>query len=322
MYCTQCGKRGPDGAKYCAYCGAKMLAAAMDRGVGGPSAEEDAGVSLGSGRPDAETRRPPAPAPTVPSDGEPSPTAVVAARPVHHPSAMPAWPVAAVVVALGCLVAYAVWPGARRPPSQVPAPAGPSPRGGPSARVPQENALFDAVLVGDATEAGALLDAGVDANVRNSHGETPLHYLKGGDDLATLRVLLAHGADTEAANGDGDTALHLAVMGYRGEDGSQRLARARALIEAGARVDARDRKGMTPLHYAGSPAVAELLLEHGADLEATDKNGCTPLHRRACCDDGDTARVLRECPRQRRGHAIQGGAQPRPHRGRHTGRGR
>ena len=55
------------------------------------------------------------------------------------------------------------------------------------------------------------------------------------------------------------------------------LDNVRVLIEQGADVNHRADRGYTPLHFAGTPEIAELLIQHGADLEAMDGKGDTPL---------------------------------------------
>jgi len=137
----------------------------------------------------------------------------------------------------------------------------------------------------------------------------PLHVAVEWIQPALVELLLARGADPEGGGGRGYggwTPLQLAVArGHLRGD----LACAGLLIARGARVDAfaaaglgdaerlrrvldddpaaasrRGPNGGTPLHWARTPAVAELLVERGADVRARDENGneparCAATHR-------------------------------------------
>jgi hypothetical protein len=89
-----------------------------------------------------------------------------------------------------------------------------------------------------------LLDAGVDPNHYDSHGNTPLMAfcaeLPEDDDYKTgpliIERLLEHGANIHARNRAGETALHVAVRCGR------KLA-VKVLLDHGANVHARDASG-------------------------------------------------------------------------------
>lgn len=70
---------------------------------------------------------------------------------------------------------------------------------------------------------------------------------------------------TAAGDPFGLTPLHYAAN--RGD-----AAEVARLLAAGADVNAKGNCGQTPLHLAGTAAVAKLLLEHGADLNAASKD--------------------------------------------------
>lgn len=111
-----------------------------------------------------------------------------------------------------------------------------------------------------------LLDLGLDPNVTNEFGKTPLMYAAQQNELASLRILLEHGGDPNAATTApsdrcryslqtfGVTALHYAVRYSSAEV-------AKALLDAGAVefAEARGDLGGTPMdwlrRYAGSTAV-------------------------------------------------------------------
>ncbi len=103
-----------------------------------------------------------------------------------------------------------------------------------------------------------------------------LHAAIVGNDVATMKQLLAMGAKLTPRRETGETVLSLAA-------GANALDAARYLLEQGAEVNARDEwSGWTPLHaaaHAGHPQMLRLLLDHGADIEArTSGHLTTPLH--------------------------------------------
>jgi len=114
-----------------------------------------------------------------------------------------------------------------------------------------------------------LLQFGMDANVEDSGGHTPLYCVA--NECATgagppiVRALVQAGADVNASGGvTRATALHMAAR--RGH-----LEIASALLVCGAAIDALDRKGETPLVRAVNcrkHLVAQLLEERGASAPA------------------------------------------------------
>jgi ankyrin repeat protein len=101
----------------------------------------------------------------------------------------------------------------------------------------------------DAARVAALLEGGVDPNLRNR----------------------------KEPNGDGgNTPLWFAAQGAR--PGGVPVAE--ALLDAGARIDERCEYGTTALHMAvcwAHPDMIEFLMARGADAQARDDDGQTPL---------------------------------------------
>ncbi|KAL4402174.1 palmitoyltransferase Akr1 [Malassezia pachydermatis] len=166
---------------------------------------------------------------------------------------------------------------------------------------------------GDVPALEALLDAGVDVNLRDADGVTPLHWAainahvaccewllergadvhcQGGQLQATplhwaarrghtqvLSLLLAHGADPLRLDGQGFHALHLATH-------SSMVMAVIFLLQcpafhADASLDARDPQGHTSLMWAafqGDALSVDVLLKHGAAVDVVDMDGLTPLH--------------------------------------------
>jgi ankyrin repeat protein len=153
----------------------------------------------------------------------------------------------------------------------------------------------------------ALLDKGVDIDIRDSTGATPLHDAVASQAAEAVAYLVSRGADVRAQvkkgyqsallSGDpahptisyvefaeGAGTLHLAALG-----GSQAIAQ--ALTEKGAEVGMSDTMGNQPIHYAAMnphEQMLQFLLRAGADPKARNRLEVTPLHY-ACSfsDDSD-----------------------------------
>lgn len=103
----------------------------------------------------------------------------------------------------------------------------------------------------------------------------PLHFAVMGDELPTLKALLAKGESPNVQDEQGFTPLHLAA-----QQGS--LAAATALLDAGASVDVENSFGDTPLFVAvfnsgGRGELIRLLRSRGADPRHGNASGQTPV---------------------------------------------
>lgn len=136
----------------------------------------------------------------------------------------------------------------------------------------------------------------LDANIQNSHGESPLHIACAQGLVNGVRLLLQHGAvDVNARDFRGRTALHALAAAASSTTAADCAA---LLLQYGAEVDARDYAGSTPLHlFAGlagesSASVAQLLLMAGANRNAVDGGGNTALHLAAVASCFETMQLL------------------------------
>ena len=142
-----------------------------------------------------------------------------------------------------------------------------------------------AARVGDLAGVQAELDKGVDVNVKDRFGFTPLHFAAT-KEIAEL--LINEGADVNAKDKGWTPLYHAAWRGHKEV--------AELLIAKGADVNMKDVEGVTPLHLAadrGHTEVVELLITKGADVNAKDDEGETPLDQ-AGTSWPETADLLRK----------------------------
>ncbi|HXD33859.1 MAG TPA: ankyrin repeat domain-containing protein [Pyrinomonadaceae bacterium] len=162
----------------------------------------------------------------------------------------------------------------------------------PASRSPDEVALLDASIKGDAAAVQALLDKGVSPNTKDSDGRTPLTEAAYYGHTQIVKMLIGKGADVWAKKRDGETPVTMAA-GHA--DIVQLLktnldlidaARAgdnkavQSLLDKGAYVNSRDSDGRTPLTEAtweGHAETVKLLLEKGADPNLKKNDGLAPL---------------------------------------------
>jgi len=169
------------------------------------------------------------------------------------------------------------------------------------------NDLLEAASGGHESCVRELLAAGVNPNVGDDYGNTPLHRAAYNGHEACVRVLIAAGADPNVGDDYGNTPLleatwngHEACVAFLiaagadpnvvvGDYGNTPLYQAawdgheacvRVLIAAGADPNVIDYYGSTPLHRAaseGHESCVRELLASGADPNVADKTGETPL---------------------------------------------
>ena len=129
------------------------------------------------------------------------------------------------------------------------------------------------ITAGHATLLRLLLDRGVDIEVKDKNGQTPLHRAAEVGNEAVVRLLLDKNAKTEEKDHWRRTALHWAAI-----EGHEPVAR--LLIDHWASTDTDDGAGMMALQLAaqkGHLNVVRLLFDKGVDVESKDSSGRTAL---------------------------------------------
>jgi len=150
-----------------------------------------------------------------------------------------------------------------------------------------DHTIFEAVLAGDMSCVQRLLADGVDVNIRQQGGGTPLILAASEGRLDLTCYLVEHGADVDAQYDAGNTALieasangHLDVVKY--------------LVEKGADVHIRENECESPLEWAaghGHLDVVKFLVSRGARINGVAENGGTALT--SVCEWGQAIEVVK-----------------------------
>ena len=129
-------------------------------------------------------------------------------------------------------------------------------KGGPTA------SLRIALYMRDLEKAKAFIQQGININVSDGHGYTPLHYAVQNNQKEIVQLLIAKNADVNAKNRSGETPLHIASA----MDNKDIVE---LLLGEGADVNAKNEKSETPLDTMKeewSQDVVKLLVGKGAEV--------------------------------------------------------
>ena len=153
--------------------------------------------------------------------------------------------------------------------------------------------LTKACRLGDIKTAESMLAAGVNPDLPDRYGATPLYYAASFSQTDIVELLLAYHADPNAQlsinrqNADRSTS----PLQYAASLGNLRIIS--MLIAGGASVNAKGEEGRTALHFArGQVGAMHLLIERGADVNVRDENGIAPLDDAVWLGSLDAAAIL------------------------------
>ncbi|HUE22680.1 MAG TPA: ankyrin repeat domain-containing protein [Bryobacteraceae bacterium] len=138
--------------------------------------------------------------------------------------------------------------------------------------------LTKACRLGDTKTAESLLAAGVNPDLPDRYGATPLYYAASFNHTEIVQLLLEYHADPNApvSINERKDGLSSTALQYAARSGNLRITS--ILIAAGARVNTKGAEGRTALHFAGGQVgIIHLLIEKGADVNARDAEGIAPL---------------------------------------------
>ena len=139
------------------------------------------------------------------------------------------------------------------------------------------NYLFRAAAKKNPLGVLAMLKGGVDGNVANEKGNTPLIISASQGDVLSVHYLLMYRVDLNAANQAGNTALMYAAL-YNHPDVIEELLKPQTL-QVPLDVNAKNKLGQTALYLGASKGFVEVvqrLLVAGADPTVAADNGMVP----------------------------------------------
>lgn len=123
----------------------------------------------------------------------------------------------------------------------------------------------------------AMLKGGVDPNVKNKQGNTPLIISASLGDVPSVQSLMAYRADVNAANNDGNTALIYAAR-YNHPEIIRELLKPQTM-QAPLDVNMQNKNGQTALYWGAAKGYVEVvrrLLAADADPTIAAKDGLIP----------------------------------------------
>ena len=145
--------------------------------------------------------------------------------------------------------------------------------------------LFLAAESGDPTRIRAALTAGVEVDVRDGRGRTPLLIATLNNRKEVARILIAHGADVNAKDRLGDTPFL-----YAGVEGRNTILK--MMLRSGANLKDVNRYGgtaLTPAAHYGHVETVKILLQTEIDVDHVNDLGWTALLEAIILGDGGEA---------------------------------
>ena len=136
-----------------------------------------------------------------------------------------------------------------------------------------DSEVFKTLVLGDIDEIIQLLESGVDVNMKDSKGMTPLMWASFYCDYDVVELLLDYDADIDAKDEEeGKTSLMWAAYPFR--DLSMQISVMVLLLRNHADINAVDNKGRTALIQSivsrHNHKIQQILLAYGADVNIKD----------------------------------------------------
>jgi hypothetical protein len=134
----------------------------------------------------------------------------------------------------------------------------------------------------------SLLEEGADPNLKDALGFTPLHLSTQQDFDQISKLLLQSGADVHSESNGGNTPTYFAI-----QEGNLDFVKMVCIDEAG--VNTSNSIQQTPLHVAsefGKLEIVKYLVDTGAEINAKNKYSRTPLHAALYQDNDQIANYL------------------------------
>jgi uncharacterized protein len=134
--------------------------------------------------------------------------------------------------------------------------------------------IFTAVMSNNLVQIESEINGGIDINIKDRDGRTPLINSVIDNNLVITRYLLSNGANVNIQDRNGYASLHFSCQ-------NQNYEITKLLIESGADIESVDAYGNTPLskavfYYRGVGDVVQYLLLSGADKNRKNNHGISP----------------------------------------------
>jgi len=136
------------------------------------------------------------------------------------------------------------------------------------------SSIHVAAQMGYQRQTKAFLDQGIDVDLKNQAGSTPLLYAVRGRHKDIVELLVAKGADINAKDKGGYTLLYYAIW-------SEDVNTVKAIVTKGADVNLTAGKDYPPIYYAiwsGDIDIVKLLVAKGAKFDVKVLNDRTAFH--------------------------------------------
>lgn len=119
--------------------------------------------------------------------------------------------------------------------------------------------LHYAAYTGYVNTINVLINLGMNVDITDQSGLTPLHYASKKENIEACKLLLSKGAKVDHADEDGNTCLHRSC---------ESSSMVKFLVDNGANINTKNKYGSTVLHHACGRSFVDtikVLLSNGAD---------------------------------------------------------